>query len=634
MVVDIDAVDWAALEAEDVPELLWALGAEDPRDRRFALDELEERIHYEGAVYDKTVACLPFLFELIADVVRADRGPVVELIVSIGRSGFGPNREAGSAIGERAEQFVPLLADADPEVRRGAAAGVASFLPDGTRAVGLLAERLAVEQDVPCRVSLIQAGADAAFRDPETADIAAAWLARMVDDDADPVIRLAALAHLTRAAPYYRDAEPAEEAVALLQAERDKLAEARTAELVWVLDDALGARITQRLPIVRELLRNPAPEPRIKALHLAGRMMDWWRGSYAELVLQIGELLAVSDEEVRDNAVQTLRHLGELAAPAADFLLAEVASGPRCDDPYQDPHNDMIKILGELGDERVLPALAAAVAQDAATFALAPMLEKFREHRAMFIPALREQLARQQMDPDNCHLDHLVTVVRRLGAVELLPEVEAALDLAVRTGLGRPVGSALQAFTEFGPAARTALPAIRELADRQKPKVWLTVIEALWAVERDIDTVLPLLRTDLANTPDTAGESAIEVAAAIGPAAAPLVDLIERRSAGDNVRLRAITAIALTRITGDFRAQEPQLRFAWHNRPLHRVDIAKLVRDLGPAAESFLPIVRAETTAAQRHTYVENGWSSDAVTRDEELLKLCAEIITGANGHS
>ncbi|MFD0852175.1 hypothetical protein ACFQ07_08080 [Actinomadura adrarensis] len=70
MFAGIDEIDWASMRhaygtAEDVPALLRGLASADPAEREIALDGFQGAVHHQGDVYDCTLACIPFLFELI-----------------------------------------------------------------------------------------------------------------------------------------------------------------------------------------------------------------------------------------------------------------------------------------------------------------------------------------------------------------------------------------------------------------------------------------------------------------------------------------------------------------------------------------------------------------------------------------
>lgn len=135
MFAGIDEVDWASMEhaygpADDVPALLRGLASPDPAARESALDGMYGAVHHQGDVYACTLACIPFLFELVVDPGVQDRGSVVELLTSIGGIDLAEDDEdeidedeiegaanyamAAAAVTAGAGVFCELIADEDP----------------------------------------------------------------------------------------------------------------------------------------------------------------------------------------------------------------------------------------------------------------------------------------------------------------------------------------------------------------------------------------------------------------------------------------------------------------------------------------------------------------------------------------
>lgn len=135
MFAGIDEVEWASMEhaygpADDVPGLLRGLASADPVEREGALDGMYGAVHHQGDVYACTLACIPFLFELVADPGIQDRGSIVELLTSIGGIDLDEDDEeeldeeeiegaanyamAAAAVTAGAGVFFELIADEDP----------------------------------------------------------------------------------------------------------------------------------------------------------------------------------------------------------------------------------------------------------------------------------------------------------------------------------------------------------------------------------------------------------------------------------------------------------------------------------------------------------------------------------------
>ncbi|MFH8880777.1 HEAT repeat domain-containing protein [Streptomyces californicus] len=218
----IDEVDWASMEhaygpADDVPHLLRGLASDDPAEREAALDGMYGAVHHQGDVYACTLACIPFLFELVVDPDVRDRGGVVELLTSIGGFDLDEDDEAeidedeiegaanyamaAAAVTASAEVFVGLISDEDPGVRLAAPLALATLHRHPVRVLALLRERLPVEPDEEVRLALVEAAGRVALRHRPLAERVGQWLGRLADRADSPGLRLAALAQLARCSP-------------------------------------------------------------------------------------------------------------------------------------------------------------------------------------------------------------------------------------------------------------------------------------------------------------------------------------------------------------------------------------------------------------------------------------------------
>ncbi|MCC0577120.1 HEAT repeat domain-containing protein [Streptomyces californicus] len=218
----IDEVDWASMEhaygpADDVPHLLRGLASDDPAEREAALDGMYGAVHHQGDVYACTLACIPFLFELVVDPGVRDRGGVVELLTSIGGFDLDEDDEAeidedeiegaanyamaAAAVTAGAEVFVGLISDEDPGVRLAAPLALATLHRHPVRVLALLRERLPVEPDEEVRLALVEAAGRVALRHRPLAERVGQWLGRLADRADSPGLRLAALAQLARCSP-------------------------------------------------------------------------------------------------------------------------------------------------------------------------------------------------------------------------------------------------------------------------------------------------------------------------------------------------------------------------------------------------------------------------------------------------
>ncbi|MFE7130147.1 hypothetical protein ACFVIM_04745 [Streptomyces sp. NPDC057638] len=196
----IEEVRWAALEhaygpAVDVPELLYGLASPDPAEREAALDGMYAAVHHQGDVYDSTLACIPFLLELVGDPSVQDRGGVVELLTSIGcidldgDDELDPDDEefeyaanyamAASAVTAGADVFLALIDSEDRGVRLAVPLALATLHGEPELVLGLLRERLKVERDPEVRLACVEAGGRIALRHAWLAPEVVEWLVEL-----------------------------------------------------------------------------------------------------------------------------------------------------------------------------------------------------------------------------------------------------------------------------------------------------------------------------------------------------------------------------------------------------------------------------------------------------------------------
>src|SRR5262249_14527498 len=150
------------------------------------------------------------------------------------------------------------------------------------------------------------------------------------------------------------------------------------ADLVRILSNALGDRVNDRLRLLTGLLRSPDWECQLDALYPAGNLIGGWRGDYRELIALIGERIRGGDPRTRPRAVNVLKDMGELAAPAADALAAALEATTRRTLRRTEPEglhlpwviewpqgrpsvSPALRALARMGDLRALPMLAWAL---------------------------------------------------------------------------------------------------------------------------------------------------------------------------------------------------------------------------------------------------------------------------------
>lgn len=700
MFAGIEEVDWASMEhaygpADDVPALLRGLASPDPAEREGALDGMYGAVHHQGDVYACTLACIPFLFELVADPAVPDRGDIVELLTSIGGIDLDEDDEeeidedeaegaanyamAAAAVSAGAGVFFPLMADPDQGLRLSAPLALATLHDDPARVLALLRERLAVEADEEVRLALAEAAGRLALRHRPLAGPVADWLSRLAAEANPPGLRLAALAQLARCAPRSLPgdvvplvtgllrqlrtlpdpadarpcgAEPAKPAapeaapVALLGQLRAPAAEGSagrtapwTADLLRTLHIGLDDRVAERTELLTDQLRSPDPWQRVDAVRMSGGLIGDWRGSYAELVGLVGEQLASPDPKLAEAASHLLEGLFGLAAPAADALAARVAADPgawvREWAGGRPALGSAVKALARLGDARALPALAEALDRPDVPYDVGPGIGFLGEAARPLAGALRSRLGEVVLDEQAYdRAGPLLTGLSALRVGEAAPEVLRVLrgTEAFRGEWLRT--AALRALASFGPAAGCAVPELRALVRPTGTTESVEAAEALWAVEGDAGAVLPVLAEGLATQNVYVRRAAASALGRLGERAAATAPGLRALLRHEELWLRVDAAIALWEVSGRAEESVPVLLAAWEQNRHVRVRVAECLARMGPAGagSDAAHVLFAELTSVRRHNAMDGGYGSQDTYTDEKLLALCRRALLGKTG--
>ncbi|MEU2115804.1 PBS lyase [Streptomyces sp. NPDC016459] len=605
MLTGIEEVDWASLghaygPADDVPELLRGLASADPAERETALDGMYGAVHHQGDVYDSTLACIPFLLELVADPAVQDRGCLVELLTSIGGIELDDDEEldeldpdeeefipaanyamAAAAIAAGADVFLGLASDPDPEVRLAAPCALASLHPEPARVLTLLRERLTVERDTEVRLALVAALGRIALRHAALRAEIVDWLGWLARAAHDPGLRLAALVQRARCAPgdipddvvprvtglleeiritARASAAPGADgsryaAPTLIGQVRELLEEHAagrpapwTEELLRTLHTALDDRVDDRIALILAQLRSPDWGQRSDAIWLCGGLIRIWRGRYEEVVRLVGAQLHDPEPRLREAATSFLERLFELGAPAADALAARLASGPSAR-----------SVPGPVGGSRGGPGLGPGG---------------------------------QNAFVGRSGRDGALLALARAGDTRAVPLLARALEEGeVRRDL-------LYAMDGLGPSAAMLAPLLRRrlaevdlderLYDRAAPLLY-----ALAAVRgrQAVPEVLRVLRGAPPNRRDWVREAALRTLAAFGPAAREAVPDMRRLLAAESASVATTAARALWAAEGEVREVLAALE-RWLGpgaSGAERCAAAQALGEIGPAAAAAAP---------------------------------------------
>ncbi|MEV4424601.1 PBS lyase [Streptomyces sp. R-07] len=644
MLTGIEEVDWASLghaygPADDVPELLRGLASADPAERETALDGMYGAVHHQGDVYDSTLACIPFLLELVADPAVQDRGCIVELLTSIGGIELDDDDEELDELGSDDEEFIPaanyamaaaaiaagadvflgLVSDPDPEVRLAAPCALASLHPEPARVLTLLRERLTVERDTEVRLALVAAVGRIALRHASLRTETVDWLDWLARAAHDPGLRLAALAQRARCAPgdipddvvpwvtglleeirtaANRPAAPGTARAAtptLIGQVRELLEEHAagrpapwTEELLRTLHAALDDRVDDRIALILAQLRSPDWGQRADAIWLCGSLIRVWRGRYEEVVRLVGAQLQDPEPRLREAATSFLERLFELGAPAADALAARLAAGPGPAASGTGPGPASGATSGPFSGAS--PDTTSGATPDTTS---GPTSGPTSGSTSGPTPGPASSAGPAFVGRSG--RDGALLALARAGDTRAVPLLARALEEPeVRREL-------LYAMDGLGPSAAMLAPLLRRrlaevelderLYDRAAPLLY-----ALAAVRggQALPEVLRVLRGGPANRRDWVREAALRTLAAFGPAARPAVPDIRRLLAAESAAVATTAARALWAAEGDRGDVLPALE-RWLRPGTAAADwcaAAQALGEIGPAAAAAAPALR------------------------------------------
>lgn len=672
MFTGIDEVDWASLHhaygsAEDVPGWLRGLASADPAERGLALDRMYGAVHHQGDVYDSTLACVPFLFALAGSEEVRDRGGIVELLVSIGlesqgREADGTYASAGIAVRARAGLFAALSGDPDASVRRTAAVAVVRFVEEPARVLDLLRQRITVERDDRVLLALAESLGLFVRRHPAQSAQALELLVAQSAAPYGPGLRLAALGQLAGCAPDRLPSDLVPLTVRLLRERsagrldvtdgpgsdtlvgrlrRLRPSDEEGSQLLRTLHQALDDRVGDRIALLEGQLTCPDATDRCNAVWMSAGLMREWRADCSGLVALIGAQLGAAEDRLRDAAVSVLTDLFELAGPAADDLVALVSSRPdlwvRRWERGAPVLGGPLKALARSGDPRAVPVLAEVLAEAVVPRDLGQAVRCLGRNATPLALLVRRRLGEIPLNSPETSaravplLSALVALrdAATAGAGEALPEVLRLVrgaPVGLRSG-DAYVGCLVRAVGSFGSAAREAVPVLRGLLDTEYTSA---AARALWEMEGDPTVVLPVLLRELEAEEPRRRRSAAEALSRMGGRARPAAAALRRAtSQAGHPWERATAAGALWRIDGDAETVLPVLRAVWSESPYTRGTVAECLVEMRSAGAPLQDLLETELSARRRHLALPGGHSSHDIRKDERLLRLCREALTG-----
>ncbi|WP_129305596.1 HEAT repeat domain-containing protein [Streptomyces sp. L2] len=698
----IDDVDWASLghaytdSATDVPELLWGLASDDPELREIALDGMYGAVHHQGDVYDSTLACVPFLFELIASEAIADRGAVVGLLCSIAGASedhdtadddwFGesaaydpevhedwqrPFLDARDMVRARAGVFLGLLDDPDPGVRAAVPAALARLHAEPVRVLGVLRGRLAAETDPEAARSLARALGTLAVRLPADVGAEAGGLLReLVAGVPDPELRMTALTELARCAPGELPPDTVEIALDVMRLARETAelppappapGRPRTDTLISHLreleaehrrglglheaDELLAAfhgelrdRADIRFPLLVGMLESPDGRQRRHAVSMAGRLLTGWRAPDDEPVLALARLLREDDLRLQKEVLRELRHLAPVSHGASAELVCYVEAWEERPVETGTPFAEMalglaFEVVALQGDERIVPGLGHVLEVVEIPENLPRWIEALGPVAAAPLgPVLHARLTALGHPTPSAGLDALTGA---LGLLRHGPSVPLLTRILRETTDVRTRRAVLGALCDYGPSAAEAAEPVRqwwETAELREEER-VEAARALWALTGDAEAVLPLVRESLRSRSWGPWYGAIRLTGALGRSGAALAPTLRDMIAAGETPARA--AAALWQVTGDPEEVLPSITEQWPAAPKERPALAAALAGMGPAAAPALPLIRAELASVRRHNNDGSGGNMRYDVRpDVALLADCRRVLAACGGQS
>jgi HEAT repeat protein len=520
MLDTLDQISWDQLshaygKATDVPGLLRALASDQKDVWENALYQFYGNIWHQGTVYQATAYVVPFLIELLNAPSVACKAGILALLQALASGssylnvhqgldwyhnerqaqGFQAEmrreldwvRAAHVAVIEGTPVYLGLLSHSDVSVRKMAPYVLGTCAERVEEIEPALLRRKVTESAPEVKASLLLALAQL-WRGkprPESTQPARAveqqsYLATIFRSPAEsPVVRFVA----ALSAVQLGGEKVMGEALPVFRETVDRCREVFS-QLPWIqggspltaVSGALSPHPPLRLQWLLEMLGRRDPELRKDAVWEIGEMCRQQRSTPPAVVPHLVKLVADSDPEVRQQAAQALPELGKARHLAIDTLQA-----------FQDYPDPEVRAL--------------------ATETLA----KVREDRDKY--NLKHWFRESKLEKD---VAGLIAILEGKGGSGNQYNQHDCLE-------------AIRALELMGPAAREAVPALRQALRHEYQWVRVHAARALWKITQNPDEVLPVLLEELRCRPagllvaDCLGEMGHRAQAAI-PALRRIID--------------------------------------------------------------------------------------------------------------
>jgi hypothetical protein len=503
-------VDWAALGADEVPDLLCALTDESRAfDAWWDLDDLltsHEHTAPNGTPALAT-AVLPFLVDLASDPSTMVRSHVLAALSDLWETDTAPSIETldpawTAAWSAQVPRLLRLLDDPDDGVRRQVLLALVATTADDDVAWVLdgLRKHWYREPDDLTRVDLALAIGRLERLDPT--DPVHEWLCGLLVQD-DDVARLTAAAVLVKVDPGLERAQHV--LAAAVRAgdlppweRRSWLAEVNRSAADWGAN-AWG-RLARRVHECVVGLDSADEDTRTNAVREGALLLASWRSPEDTLLPAIAARLGDESAEAQAYAVHLLAACGAASAPFADEVAALLGDKRQASRYADESIGDLaVWALARMGDRRCVYELREQVRGTRPGFsvwssagghpqfymldmpAMHQVLGPLRELAPDLMPAVRERL---RASDDYQWQREMAQTLAAWGAdgAEAEPELIDVLSTDA-------AGWAAHALGQIGPAAAAAAPALRRLA---RGPAWTERLRAVRRADEEPGRPYPL----------------------------------------------------------------------------------------------------------------------------------------------
>jgi hypothetical protein len=168
MLDKLNQIDWASVhdaygDASDIPSLLRTLLNPESTERQRALEELDNRIHHQGTLYEAAVCVAPFLAELIEAPGTPDKGNIAAVFADLAeyksRDGYSDEEfqwalSLREIVERHIHQLYSYLESGDSAIRCVMARALRPFPEHSAESLPLLQRALAAEQRPEIRTEI------------------------------------------------------------------------------------------------------------------------------------------------------------------------------------------------------------------------------------------------------------------------------------------------------------------------------------------------------------------------------------------------------------------------------------------------------------------------------------------------